>query len=200
LTSPLIQGVRDALREREALLIHFNTVMSRHEKGYPHDLHDAWNNPGWKMCYSTIRSGDLGPTQMIPDHSRAGGCVGIVVDMLRDTSIHKVSYTDVGSNGRVHVNGLGELASVDSCCRSIDDRGSEHNEWLVEGAIPLGIFVFNDPAVTTACDVFFSVSVDSVIREFANFRIFSSHSGGFREFDRTAQEWVHRSYSEIVSP
>jgi hypothetical protein len=58
----LIDDVRDFLRKREALLVHFNTPMSLHPKGYPHDLFDVLKSRQWAMCYSTILRSDLGPT------------------------------------------------------------------------------------------------------------------------------------------
>ena len=194
----MIDDVRAVLREREAVLVHFNTPMSRHDVGYPNDLYDALANPQWEMCYSTILKSDTGPTHGNPSNAAACGSVGIVIDLLPETSIISVSSSDGGSSGRTGGAGLGDHPSVEVCEQSIDSRTCGHNEWYLSGGKPIGIFCFIPPAIFNPGRGDQSYQVDAVFDDFPHQRISSAGGGQFWERDREEKKWVQRSYADIL--
>ena len=81
--SQLPFSVRDFLKEREALLVHFSTQMARDQSlMFPEDLKRAMGLTGVPLSFSTIRSNDVGPFQtgLPPETTSAGGSVGMIVD------------------------------------------------------------------------------------------------------------------------
>lgn len=194
----VIEDVRTILRKREALLVHFNTPMTRHDVGYPQDLHDAFANPQWTMCYSTILKSDTGPTHGDPSKAAACGSVGIIIDLLPDTSIISVSGLDSGSDGRTECAGLGHHPSVEVCESSIDTRSDGHNEWFLSGGKPIGIFCFIPAAIFNPGRGERSYAFDAIAKDFPDQRLFSASSGQFEEFDRENLMWESRSYAEIL--
>ncbi|POR42369.1 hypothetical protein [Methylobacterium sp. V23] len=195
----MIDDVRDVLRRREALLVHFNTPMSRHESGYPRDLHDALANLQWEMCYSTVVSTDVGPTHLAdPSKAAACGSVGIVVDLQPLSQIITVHSSDAGSNGRDGSSGMGSVASVATCEQSMMGRAGGHNEWYLSHPRSLGIFSFTGPAVFVPGNGELPYGLDAVAGDFPGERIFTVFQGQFHELDRNTWRWLPRSYSEIV--
>lgn len=194
----VIDDVREILRQREALLVHFNAPMSLHDFGYPQDLRDALANPQWEMCYSTILKSDAGPTHGDPSNAPACGSVGIIVDLMPETSIIIVHNSDGGSSGRTFGAGLGSLPSVESCKWSIDERTGGHNEWFLSGAKAVGVFCFPQPAIFNPGRGDQPYAVDEVAGDFPNQRFFTAMDGQYCELDRETQIWVPRSYAEIL--
>lgn len=193
-----IEDVRAVLKTNEALLIHFNTPMSRHEFGYPQDLHDALANPQWEMCYSTIQSAGLRPTQTDPKTAAACGCVGVVVNLTEAKSLLRVHSGDAGSNDRGWGAGMGSMPSRATCGDSIAGRTTGYNEWYLSNATPIGIFSFPEPAM-------FNPGVDeihrglaAVVEEFCCHRIFTASTGEFHEFDRNSGNWKVCGYGDII--
>jgi len=195
----LIDEVRAVLRQREALLVHFNTPMSLHDVGYPQDLRDALVNPNWAMCFSTILKTDVGPTHGDPANAAACGSVGIIVDLPREASIIRVHNSDGGSSGRTWGAGKGALPSVQTCNQSIENRTGGHNEWFLSGGKAVGIFCFPDPAVFNPVVGDRSYSIEKVSNDFPTERFFTVNRGQFYELDRNASIWVQRCYAEILS-
>jgi hypothetical protein len=148
-------SVRNFLKARNALLIHFSTTMSRHNSEFlfPADLHNAIKLTEVPLSFSTILPTDRGPYDRhsvnIPAHANAYGSVGIVVDIGDDGCVETVNHRDSGTN-QVDASGAvqsdGELPSQAACERSLDLR-SGTNEWVVRNYQTVGIFVFRPPYV-----------------------------------------------------
>jgi hypothetical protein len=198
----MIDDIRDMLRSHEAILVHFNTPATKHAIGYPDDLHDAFANPEWTMCYSTIMPGDRGPWAVEkPEDAAALGTVGILVDLHPATSIERVHHGDAGSNGRDSNEAFGALATLASCEASIIDRQKGHNEWLVARVAPVGIFLFPESTVFAhAAGGEVSRRWPRIIGDFPEQRIFSKLNGVWQEFDRKQEAWQPRTYDEIIAP
>jgi hypothetical protein len=135
-TPDKIFSVRDFLRKRKALLVHFSTVMSGHQDLYfPHDLRTAATLTG-PLSFSTIHASDVGPfqTSAHPSLANAAGSVGIVVDITDDNSVVTVGHDDDGTFFDPIANEWhsgGRPPSADACARSIDKRRTT-NEWFVK--------------------------------------------------------------------
>jgi hypothetical protein len=121
-TAQPLFSVRAFLRQREALLVHFNTPMAtKHPTGFPDAPILARTLPG-PLCFSTIQVGDRDPWQGgSPGDANAGGSVGMVVD-VHEQSAMGVDHTDSG-----FIEGLGSAGrspTAFTCCehRSTDDH------------------------------------------------------------------------------
>jgi hypothetical protein len=190
-------SVREFLRDREALLVHFNTPMTHHPTGFPCDLHNAKTLSGCRLSFSTIQAGDKGPSQGgNPADANAGGSVGIVVDVKDFDSVITVDASDSGSGP---AGTLGKQPDARTCADSIDHRRTA-NEWLVQNYTPLGIFVFlpvyvfvKGPDFQGECP---SNLID-IIKNFPDDRIFSTNGTSFIECDHDAGNWVTVSFREI---
>lgn len=210
----MIDEIRAVLRRHEALLVHFNTPMTRHETGYPQDLQGALRNPHWRMCYSTLLKTDAGPTDPIhrvaPGNAPVCGSIGILVDLSPDTTLIRVHNTDADSNGRGHGLALGAVPSVAACEHSIASREG-YNEWFLSDARPIGVFTFSDATATVREKIQLGDDVapeealsgyklgrDEVAREFPDRRIFTIIDSQFHELNRQADVWKPRSYADIV--
>jgi len=197
---------RRFLRDREALLIHFNTPMSvNHPTGFPDDLRQASGLKGTPLSFSTIQGADQGPWQG-GDLANAGGSVGVIVDIKETGSVISVGPGDDGTKAQSdgnHQTG-GSPPSADACAKSIDDRLTA-NEWFVQDFVPLGIFVFL-PArvfVRSAEGTFQGereATLDEILAAFPNQRMFGSHAGAFLEYIRTERRSRPVEYPEIVRP
>lgn len=197
-------SVRQFLRSREALLVHFNTPMcERHPNGFPGDLRTARTLAGIPISFSTIQATDRGPWQGgHPAYANAGGSVGLVVDIEDFGSVVSVGPHDdgtrAGTNGN-HQTG-GRPPSAVECARSIDERTTA-NEWFTQDFAAIGIFTFLPARVFVRGGVIQGEkdsSLEEVAREFPDDRIFSVNKGRFIEFDRLANEWRPVPYDAIV--
>lgn len=94
--------IRSFLRERQALLVHFSTLMSNHPGlVFPDDLRQAAGLTDVPLSFSTIMAGDVGPYQhpdMHPADANAGGSIGIIVDIPSNDSV-----VTVGCKRRRHL-------------------------------------------------------------------------------------------------
>ncbi|MFE8872267.1 hypothetical protein ACE4RV_03610 [Acetobacter persici] len=191
--------IREVLRSYNSLLIHFNTPMSRHAVGYPDDLREAWQNPQWAMCYSTISASDRAPSyEKNPADAVACGSVGIIADICKHTNIIGVHPSDAGSNGRNHTKSLASPATAQSCRDSIISRSSGHNEWFLEKPSFIGIFTFAHPRVVVKPGGEIEYNISRVISDFPGQRIFSSSDDNFFEYMREKEAWEICEYNSII--
>jgi hypothetical protein len=195
-TNNQIFSVRAFLRERQALLVHFNTPMSNHETGFPEDIRNAMTARDQRLCFSTIQAGDRGPEQVErPEEANAGGSVGMVVDISNEGSVCSVSPHDGGATGSE--NG-GWSPSEYECARSIDER-TDMNEWFVQNFTPVGIFVFLPARVyIRSKDGEVGTTLEEILAAFPTERAFSFAENGFVELDRATQKWLPVTYVDII--
>lgn len=140
---------RTFLRDRQAVLVHFSTVMTRHpDLTFPHDLLRAMTLKDIPLAFSNIQTGDTNP---FVEGGRGGaeGSIGMLVDIGPSTQIMSVSPSDSGSNPS---GSLGLPATAENCAASIDDRQTS-NEWHIRNSVPIGIFVL-PPLLTRQLEVF----------------------------------------------
>jgi hypothetical protein len=197
-------SVRHFLKQREALLVHFNTPMSqKHPTGFPNDLRHAMNLLGIPISFSTIQVGDLGPCQVPnPAASNAGGSVGLVVDIHDIGSVITVGPGDDGTQASAtgnHQSG-GSVPDPLTCAASIDNRVTA-NEWFVQNYTPLGIFVFLPAMVFVKSPVGQgerSTNMQEILSEYPNQRVFAASSDSFHEYDRSQGHWLSIAYNSIV--
>src|SRR5262245_10058820 len=94
-------SVREFLRERKALLVHFSTVMARRrDLLFPEDLDRATRLHEVPLSFSTILQTDIGPNDPKveqPALANAPGTVGIVVDVESDGDVLTVGPSDDGT-------------------------------------------------------------------------------------------------------
>jgi hypothetical protein len=199
-------SVRDFLRDREALLVHFSTPNTLHpDLFFPDDLKQAARLQDEILSFSTVLRTDVGPYQggLHPEDANAQGSIGIVVDIATNDSVVAVAPGDVGLHLDIAAESIilsGSAPGSVECARSIDERRSS-NDWWVRSYRMLGIFIF-EPALAfrLLSDVVIEVQVpmEKVLSDFPDERIFSARSGVFVEYDRTFDAWVPSTYSKIV--
>lgn len=198
-------SIRSFLRERQALLVHFSTLMSNHPAlVFPDDLRQAAGLADVPLSFSTIMAGDVGPYQrddMHPADANAGGSIGIIVDIPSNDSVVTVGANDDGtsfdpSTGEI-ISG-GYAPTPESCARSIDERTTS-NEWLVRGYRTVGIFAFGPILVRHFSGGEGLIDREAAFACFPQFRIFSVLGGQFVEFDGTTRTWTQISYDAIMS-
>jgi len=192
-------SIRQLLRDRKALLVHFNTPQSKHATGFPEDLQNAKTLREKDLSFSTIFASDRGPSQVHDfADANAGGSVGLVVDIKEAGSVVSVSTNDAGSN---EFGSFGDPPSERACIQSIDERNDGepggNNEWRVQDYISLGIFVFF-PAFVFKPGGEVPVTLDALLATFPDNRIYSAGKGSFHEYNRETGQWMPISYSEIV--
>jgi len=192
-------SVRSFLRQREALLVHFNTPMStKHPTCFPADLRDAKENSHLELSFSTIQAGDLGPYQVAnPGDANAGGSVGIIVDIKDIDSVTSVYWEDSGSS---EYGSLGKPPDAMTCSISIDKRESS-NEWRIKSFKPLGMFVFIPAFVFVKREGWqgdVEINLFEILKEFQADRIFTTSGGKFLEYDRRMETWAAVAYGDIV--
>ena len=194
-------SIRDFLRSRKALLVHFSGPTTRHtDLVFPDDLRKAMTLGNIGLAFSTILVGD--------NENNATGSVGIVVDITENECVSGVSPSDAGSYLDPAENQLisgGCRPTKETCARSIDKR-TTYNEWIVRNYTVIGIFVFFPTVVPKYCVVLnhphralVSITVDDVACSFSDQRIFSASGDGFFEYDRKAKNWCKVSYDNILS-
>jgi hypothetical protein len=116
-------SIRDFLRTRKALLVHFSTVMARRPKlVFPNDLIQAMRLRDTPLSFSTIEIGDT-----IPHVGRGGaeGSIGLLIDLGADSRVLSVSPGDSGSYYNEQTgtgNSLGLETTAQNCADSIDKR------------------------------------------------------------------------------
>jgi hypothetical protein len=192
--------VREFLRARGALLVHFSTVMNQSSYRYPADLQNAWGLSAVELSFSTIQPGD---SFRFAQGGRGGaeGSVGMIVDLGPNTTVGSVHPGDSGSSA---VGSLGSTPSPEACASSIDDR-VDGNEWRVSAYRPIGILVLGPPifirrtvplADVGPIDTDVEITFNEVLGDFPGKRIFTLDQIGFKEWKGAAWEAV--SYNDIV--
>jgi hypothetical protein len=189
-------SIRNFLREREALLVHFSTLMSNHpDLVFPDDLRNAITLRDKPLSFSTIRADDVGPYQipnMHPADANAAGSIGIIVDIPSDDCVITVGANDDGTSCNPQTGEIisgGFAPAPESCARSIDDRTAS-NEWLVRGFRSLAIFAFEPIWVRHPDGGEVPLERDLAFSQFPGCRIFSTLKGRFVEFDRGTRKWI----------
>jgi hypothetical protein len=197
-------SIRDFLGEREALLVHFSTLMSNHpDLVFPHDLRNAMTLSDVPLSFSTIQASDVGPYQvpgMDPADANAPGSIGIIVDIPPDDCVITVGTGDDGTScnpvtGEIISGGCPPTS--ESCARSIDKRTTS-NEWYIRGFRPLAIFVYGPIWVRHPEGGEVPAERDLAFGQFPDCRIFSAREGKFVEFDRGTGRWTEVTYDTIM--
>jgi hypothetical protein len=190
---------RAFLRSRQAVLVHFSTVMAgRPDLLFPEDLRQAITLKGAPLSFSTIQDGDTNPH--MAGRGGAEGSVGLLIDLGPSTLIDSVSPGDSGSSA---AGSLGVPPTEESCTRSIDAR-AKSNEWRVQDYVPIGIFILPPIRVRQAYDVGGvptvaegPMTLGKVIDCFPGKRIFSANAHTFLEWDRASGGWRAIPYDDI---
>ncbi|RWP07653.1 MAG: hypothetical protein EOR00_33445 [Mesorhizobium sp.] len=193
---------RAFLRGRQALLVHFSTVMARRpELTFPDDLRRAATLQGVPLAFSTIQRGDTNPNGT--GRGGAEGSVGMLVDIGPGTIIKSVSHQDSGSNEQ---GSLGFEPTEENCASSIDQRVTS-NEWHVQDYLPVGLFILPPIFVRRMVDIGGALTpvevrlqVPETVEPFPGVRVFSANAEKFLELDRPSGEWRAVSYDEIIPP
>lgn len=192
--------VREFLRARGALLVHFSTVMNQSSYRYPADLQNAWGLSTTDLSFSTVQPGD---TFQFAQGGRGGaqGSVGMIVDLAPGTSVLSVHPGDSGSSA---AGSLGSTPSAEACASSIDDR-VDSNEWRVSAYRPIGILVLGPPILIRRkvpfqdvgpIDTDVQITFDEVLGDFPGKRILTLDQTGFKEWKGAIWEAV--TYNDIV--
>jgi hypothetical protein len=189
------------LRQRGALLVHFNTVMGCEALPFPTDLQNAMRLKGVALSFSTIQLGDTNPHAQ--GRGGAEGSVGILVDLGPVTVIKSVCHTDSGSS---LLGSLGLPATAQSCADSIDKR-TYSNEWHVQDYVPVGVFflppIFVRGLITVGGQDLSgekAITLADAMLPFPQQRLFSANATTFLELDRQAGAWKALTYDDIIAP
>lgn len=192
---------REFLRCRQAVLVHFSTLMaSRVDLAFPDDIGQGMTLTGVPLSFSTIQVGDTNP--QMQGRGGAEGSVGMLVDIGPGTLIHSVSPSDSGSS---LLGSLGLRPTEQNCIDSIDKRATS-NEWHVQDYVPLGIFVlppiwvrqiFDVDGAKTPVEV--QLDLAQAIAPFGAHRIFSANTKTFLEYNRGTQQWLAVTCDQILT-
>ena len=185
-------SVRNFLKSRNALLVHFSTPMTQHDFLFPGDLINAINLRDTALAFSTILASDKGAH---PYHvnklekSNAGGCIGILVDISGNHCVHSVSFLDSGSYSDPNTKtrqSSGISPTLSNCKNSFEPiyvRG--------EASFNLG----NGPENTIVEQL---ISLEHALEHFPKYRFFTANSGQFQEYSRSGGRWQEVGYSSII--
>jgi hypothetical protein len=191
---------REFLRKRQAVLVHFSTVMAtRMDLAFPQDLQQAISLSGARLSFSTIQAGDTNPH--MEGRGGAEGSVGLIVDIGPSTVINSVSPGDSGSNA---MGSLGLPPTEQNCADSIDKRQTS-NEWRVQDYLPVGIFILPPMVVRQVGKVNggliageIPIELAQAIAPFPELRIFSANQSTFLELNRMSGQWPSVAYNDII--
>lgn len=205
-------AIRKLLRERQALLAHFSTVMADEPNPpFPNDLLNAIALRDATLSFSTIQIGDRNP---YANGHGAEGCVGLVVDIGKDTVIENVYHDDSGTGGL--------QPTLENVAASIDLRRTS-NEWRVRNYTPVGIMIllpvfvrkafavdgdqvvqteFDPEAVRRGSQIVHDTKISSeeAMGHFTEPRIFGMNDQTFLEFNRESNKWRPVQYDQIIAP
>jgi hypothetical protein len=185
---------REFLQCRNAVLVHFSTLMTRHpELIFPQDLHNAIALKGVALSFSTILMGDT--FRMAGGRGGAEGSVGIIADIGPHTSILAVGPSDIGSND----DGSSGLPPTEESCVARIDRRRDSNEWRVRDYVPIGIMILCPILVRQALNEGeVHIELHQVVGAFPSLRIFSVNDRAYLEWDRQESGWKAIAYDEII--
>ena len=203
--------IRAFLREKQALLVHFSTLMAKDtSRCFPDDLQNAWELVNTPLSHSTIQRGDTPPAMIGGGKGGAEGSIGMVVDVGANTAVLAVGPGDIGSSYDSDIgkwNAGGSPPTRDACEDSISNRAPS-NEWYVRDFIPIGVIVLPPlqarelvdlgPGGLSHADV--SIELSEVLEAFPDKRIFGADGTSFKVYDRTSGKWADIGYDEIISP
>jgi hypothetical protein len=202
-------SIRQFLRSRKALLVHFSTTRARSVNvGFPDDLNFAMALRGVALSFSTITVGDVTPYGWWPG-TGAEGAIGVVVDLQPGSVVDSVSPSgdggSFGENNRAK-GFVGIPPTPESCAESIDRRVTS-NEWRVRDYVPIGIY-FIPPIVVRRVfqvDGEWDYSDELLSRKqamphFKNQRFVSHNDWNFFEFDHDGGASRVLEYDEIIPP
>jgi hypothetical protein len=194
------QQIRMLLRERQALLVHFNTVMGRPDLGFPEDLQRAIGLRDAKLSFSTIQVGDTAPGA---GRRGAEGSVGLVVDIAKNTIIVSTYHDDSGSGDR---GSRGLSATVENVAASMERRRVS-NELEIKNSVPVGILIMLPVRVHIVMEAYgtltkaeIEIDLPRAMAAFGQQRLFGMDDRGFKEYDRPSSKWKSVSYDEIIDP
>jgi hypothetical protein len=190
----LNKRINKLLRRKQRLLVHFNTPMSQHQLGYPHDLRDAIAHPHWALCLSTIKAADLPPLQFDrPEMAPVQGHVGVVMG-VEGGRVISARASDQGSMGRLHVPN--SRARVAECRKALADKIAT-DEWFAEKLRPLAIFTFLQPWVFVPGNGEFPITINQVIADFPNCQVISAAYGKFWLLNRAKGAFEPAPYGAL---
>ena len=203
-------SIRNFLREREALLVHFSSPMRTcRSTKFPDDLKTAMRLKKGIVCFSLfcVTMSDFLQVQGSTEKENAAGNVGLVVDIKNTGSVIAVDSSDCGSilnsdtSKRQYLN---NKPTKSTCAASIDERQG-YNEWLVQNFDVVGIFVFEPICVWKEIRIGNAVdyaevpiSLSEVLKAFPDLKIISTCNGSFRLYDRLQEEWLVTNYDDIL--
>lgn len=188
--APSIFEIRDFLMKHQAAIVHFSGCPKGvgEELYFPDDLKNAIANPSIGLCCSLLKPGDT--------RANTFGAVGIVLDVVEQSSVVAVSPHDCGSyidpqtKKRV---ALDMHVTMEKCERSLSER-VEHNEWILQDYQVKGIIVLKDRVVWHRWQE--PYGIEGAEREispaelaglFPDRRLFSLDEGSFLARDEAAQ-------------
>ena len=203
-------SIRNYLREREALLVHFSSPLREcRSLTFPDDLQKAIELEEKVLCFSTILATDVGPAQDNCNQNKANstGSVGIIVNIPENNSVVAVdnsdcgSYVDKNTGERKH---CGSSPTKSACEKSIDKREG-YNEWLVKNYSVVAIFTFKPIRVWKECQIGddseygeVTICFSELLETFPNQIIISVRDGMFIEYNKIKETWNTVKYSDIL--
>jgi hypothetical protein len=200
-------SIRQFLRSRKALLVHFSTTRARRvEVGFPEDLKRAMTLRGVSLSFSTITLGDVTPYGYGPG-TGAEGAIGVVVDLQSNSVVDSVSPSgDESAFGEDNnAYGAGVLPTPQSCADSIDKRVTS-NEWRIRDYVPIGIYFIPPIVVRRVFQVDGKWDYEDellnrkqAMSHFPDQRFFSHNNWNFFEFHQGGAVEVI-AYDEIMPP
>jgi hypothetical protein len=200
------EEIRDFLKSQNALLVHFDSPMTRHpELQFPDNLLRALRLVDVNLSFSTIMPGDTNP--FMQGLGGAEGCVGVMADLGSNSIVVSVAPGDSGSgsgDANDESDSLGVMPTREACLQSIEKRKGS-NEWRVRNFDPLGIFIL--PPIFVRRTVEFEgqpvagdleIDLATAIAPFPEAKIYTADGKGFLSLDRRSLNWRRVNYDEIV--
>jgi hypothetical protein len=191
-------SIREFLRSRGALLVHFSTIMARRlDLVFPADLHNAMTLRGVPLSFSTIEVGDTNPH--VTGRGGAEGSIGLLVDLGAASRVISISPGDSGSvyeEDSREGGSLGLEPTPKNCADSIDKRAPS-NEWVVRDYVPIGLYIL-PPIIVRQVPGEVKIGVDEAVAPFPDQPIYSANQNTFLKFNRPKRNWNRVGYEDII--